>query len=63
MLQELSGLSSGFGFDDSDYDCGNSATYVGSHLCNYRNINPAHMAKHNEYHKRALVTRKANGIF
>ena len=61
MLHVLSVLSSGFRFDDSNYDYDNSNTNVGSHLCNYRNIDPAPMAKNNEHPKRALVM-KVNGI-
>jgi hypothetical protein len=61
MLQELSVLSSGFRFDDSNYDYDNSNTNVGSHLCNYRNIDLANKAKNNKYLKRALVAQ-VNGI-
>jgi hypothetical protein len=33
MLQQLSVLSSGFRFDDSNYNYDNSNTNVSSHLC------------------------------
>lgn len=56
MLQELSVLSSGFRFDDSNYDYDNSNTNVGSHLCNYRNIDLALKAKNNDHQQRALVS-------
>ena len=62
MLQELSVLSSGFRFDDSNYDYDNSNTNVGSHLCNYRNIDPAHMAKNINHTKRALVVYRERDL-
>lgn len=73
MLHELSVLSSGFRFDDSNYDYDNSNTNVGSHLCILRNIDLAHPdsyreAKNNKYHQespgneseRDLLKAKAN---
>jgi len=57
MLQQLSVLSSGFRFDDSNYNYDNSNTNVSSHLCIQGNINPARTAKNNKYYKRALVAK------
>ena len=51
MLQQLSVLSSGFRFDDSNYNYDNSNTNVSSHLCITRNINPAGMAKNNKHNQ------------
>lgn len=55
MLRELSVLSSGFSFSDTNYNYDNTNTNVSSHLCKQCSINPARMAKNN-------LTNKSAGI-
>ena len=47
MLQELSVLSSRFGFSNSNYNYDNTNTNVSSHLCYKCSVNRALMAKNN----------------
>ena len=61
MLQQLSVLSSGFRFDDSNYNYDNSNTNVSSHLCIRGNIDPAGMAKNNKHHKESPGSGKRTG--
>jgi hypothetical protein len=49
MLPELSVSSSRFSFSNSNYNYDNTNTNVSSHLCKQCSINPALMAKNNEY--------------
>lgn len=52
----LTVLSSGFRFDDSNYNYDNTNTNVSSHLNLLNGINRAHMAKNNTI-KRVLVAQ------
>jgi hypothetical protein len=53
MLFEPPVLSSGFSFNDSNYDYNYTNTNVGSHLCRFRSINRGNKPKNKFFKKSA----------